>query len=341
MHMIRLNRRSHGGSPFPPPPRGHPAFQGAAERKQNQMALDQATAGFLAQAAEAGGKPLTELTPDELRTMNDGFIELYGPGPDMASVENVAVPTADGQSINVRVLTPEGDPRGVIVYYHGGGWMVGTADQFDTLGRQIAAGTGCTVLLPEYRLAPEYPYPTAANDAWDALTWAAGRFAGQPLIVSGDSSGGNLAAVVAQRAVRENGPEISLQALVYPVTDSDTDTECYRAPENQLMLDGKAMVWFWETYTPDPATRANWDVSPLQGEAAGLPPAVILLAQYDVLRAEGEAYAAKLAAAGVPVTTQQFDGQMHGFFQFVNILPGSAAGVEYLSTAVTDHLNGK
>ncbi|MFW0795890.1 alpha/beta hydrolase [Gordonia sp. CPCC 205515] len=303
------------------------------------MSLDEATTAFLAQAAEDGGKPLYEMTPDEVRSMNDSFIELYGPGPDMASVENLTVEAADGYEIPVRVLTPSEDPRGVLIYYHGGGWVVGNPDQFDTLARQLAAGTGCTVVLPDYRLAPENVYPAAANDAWDVAIWTAKRFGDLPLLVGGDSSGGNLAAVVAQQAAREGAPTISFQALVYPVTDSDTENATYLDPANQLMLDKKSMDWFWELYTPDASTRANPNVSPLQGDVSGTAPAVVLIAEHDVLRGEGEAYAAKLEAAGVPVQTRVFDGQMHGFFQFVNILPGSADGIEYVCTAVTAHLD--
>ncbi|MFW0783518.1 alpha/beta hydrolase [Gordonia sp. CPCC 206044] len=302
------------------------------------MALDEATSSFLAQAAESGAKALYEMTPDEVRVMNDGFIELYGPGPEMASVENLTVATSDGDSIPVRVLTPGPTPAGVLIYFHGGGWVVGSPDQFDTLARKLAAGTNCVVVLPDYRLAPEHIYPTAANDAWDVATWTAQRFADLPLLVGGDSSGGNLAAVVAQRSVREGGPAIALQVLVYPVTDSDTDNDTYRDPDNQLMLDARSMVWFWDLYTPDTTTRGNWDVSPLQGDVTDVAPAVVLIAEHDVLRGEGEAYAKKLADNGIPVQTKVFDGQMHGFFQFVNILPGSDAGIDYVTTAVTTHL---
>lgn len=303
------------------------------------MSLDEATTAFLTQAAESGGKPLYEMTPDEVRSMNDGFIELYGPGPDMVSVENLTVEAADGYAIGVRVLTPSEDPRGVLIYYHGGGWVVGNPDQFDTLARQLAAGTGCTVVLPDYRLAPENVYPAAANDAWDVAIWTAKRFGELPLLVGGDSSGGNLAAVVAQQAAREGAPTISFQALVYPVTDSDTENATYLDPANQLMLDKKSMDWFWELYTPDVSTRANPNASPLQGDVSGTAPAVVLIAEHDVLRGEGEAYAAKLKAAGVPVQTRVFDGQMHGFFQFVNILPGSADGIEFVCSAISAHLD--
>lgn len=303
------------------------------------MSLDEATTAFLAQAAEGGGKPLYEMTPEEVRAMNDGFIELYGPGPEMESVEDLTVAAVDGYQIPVRVLTPTDSPRGVLVYYHGGGWVIGTPDQFDTLARRLAAHTGCTVVLPDYRLAPENVYPAAANDAWDVLTWAAQRFPSRPLLVGGDSAGGNLAAIVAQQAAREGGPELALQVLVYPVTDSDTDNATYLDPKNQLMLDKKAMDWFWDLYAPDSSTRTNPNISPLQGDVAGTPPAVVLIAEYDVLRGEGEAYAAKLEAAGVPVQMRVFDGQMHGFFQFVNILPGSAAGIAYAGDAINARLD--
>ncbi|MCZ4078039.1 alpha/beta hydrolase [Rhodococcus sp. H36-A4] len=307
------------------------------------MALDEATAAFLTQAAEGGGKALHEMTPVEARSMNDTFIDLYGPGPDMHNVENLTVTATEGHTIPVRILTPTTNPRGVFVYYHGGGWVVGNPDQFDHLARRIAIETNCIVILPDYRLAPENVYPAAADDAWDVLQWSemhrAHLDSALPLIVGGDSSGGNLAAVVAQRAVRENGPAVALQVLVYPVTDHDFDTSSYQDPANQLMLDKTAMVWFWDLYTPDTGVRNNWDVSPLHGDVAGVAPAVVLLAEHDVLRAEGMKYADKLSAAGVSVESKVFDGQMHGFFQFVNILPGADAGINYVGEAVRARLD--
>lgn len=304
------------------------------------MALDDATAAFLARAAEGGGKALHEMSPGEVRVMNDAFIDLYGPGPDMHSVENTTAPAADGHQIPVRVFTPSENPVGVFVYFHGGGWVVGSPDQFDTLARRLAVETGCTVVLPAYRLAPENAYPAAPDDAWDVLRWSASRpESSLPILVGGDSSGGNLAAVVAQRAARENGPKISLQVLVYPVTDHDFDNRSYVDPANQLMLDRTSMIWFWDLYTPDAGVRDNWDVSPLRADdVTGVAPAVILLAEHDVLRNEGQAYSEKLTAAGVPAEVRVFDGQMHGFFQFVNILPGADAGIEYVGKAVRTHL---
>lgn len=303
------------------------------------MALDDATTAFLARAAEGGGQALHEMSPDEVRAMNEGFIDLYGPGPEMPT-EDVTVDAVDGHKIPVRVLTPSDSPRGVLVYFHGGGWVVGTPDQFDTLARRLAVETGCTVVLPDYRLAPENIYPTAANDAWDVLQWTASRFGSSlPLLVGGDSSGGNLAAVVAQRTVREDGPTVSLQVLVYPVTDHDFDNDSYADPANQLMLDRASMIWFWDLYTPDAGVRRNWDASPLRADdLSGVAPAVVLLAEYDVLRDEGQAYADKLTAAGIRADVKVFDGQMHGFFQFVNILPGADAGIAHVGESVRAHL---
>lgn len=308
------------------------------------MALDDATAGFLTQMAESGAKPLHEMTPDEARGLGGMLRDLYGPGPAVASVRDEQVANPDGSSFGIRVLVPEGTPRAVIVYYHGGGWVIGNIEESDTLGRQLANRTNAVVVLVDYRLAPEHRYPAAADDAWAALGWTAQRvteLAGTdvPLVVMGDSAGGNLAAIVAQRAKVEGAPDIALQVLVYPVTDADVDNASYVDPANQLLLSRESMIWFWDHYAPDAAARANVDASP--GRAAdlsGLPPAVVLTAEHDPLRDEGEAYAAQLRAAGVPTEHRRFDGQMHGFFTMVNVLPGSVAGMDYAVEQIDRHL---
>lgn len=323
------------------------------------MALDDATAGFLTQMAESGVKPLHEMTPEEARGLGGMLRDLFGEGPAVASVRDESVATADGGSFAVRVLVPEGTPRAVIVYYHGGGWVIGNIEETDTLGRTLAVRTNAVVVLVGYRLAPEHRYPAAADDAWTALRWADERLADLagadalfpaeaqdsgarvPLVVMGDSAGGNLAAIVAQRARAEGAPDVALQVLVYPVTDADVDTASYVDAANQLLLSRDAMIWFWDHYAPDGASRANTDASPLQeADLSGLPPAVVLTAEHDPLRDEGEAYAAKLQAAGVPVEHRRFDGQMHGFFTMVNVLPGSAAGIDYAVDQIDRHLAG-
>jgi acetyl esterase len=227
----------------------------------------------------------------------------------------------------------------LVVYYHGGGWVIGNIDEYDNLGRRLANRLGAAVVLVNYRKAPEHRYPVAAEDSWAALQWAAahmGEIAGGqvPLIVMGDSAGGNLSAVMAQRARREGGPQLAWQVLIYPVTDADLDNDTYRDPENQLLLTRESMIWFWDHYAPDPASRRNPDASPLQAADAdldGLAPAVVLTAEHDVLRAEGEAYADRLRGAGVPTEMRRFPRQMHGFFSMVGVLPGSAAGLDYVA----------
>jgi acetyl esterase len=308
------------------------------------MALDEATSKLLAEMAASGMKPLHEMTPEEARGLGGMLCEMYGPGPDVARVTEASIPTPDGAAIGARIIVPNDAPTAVIAYLHGGGWVIGALDEFDTLGRQMAQRTGAAVVLIDYRLAPEHRYPTAAEDAWTGVTWVADHIeeiagARVPLIVGGDSAGGNLTAIVTQRAKAEGGPEIALQVLVYPVTDADVDNATYLDPENQLMLTRESMIWFWNHYAPDPSVRANVDASPLHAEdLSGLPPAVVLTAEHDVLRQEGEAYAERLRAAGVPVEQKRFPGQMHGFFTMVNVLPGAADALEYVGAYIDRHL---
>jgi acetyl esterase len=309
------------------------------------VALDEATSRLLAGMAESGGKPLHEMTPEEARGFGATLRELYGPGPEVASVTEMSIPSPDGGSIPVRVLVPNDAPTAVIVYYHGGGWVIGALDEFDTLGRQLALRTGAVVALVDYRLAPEHRYPAAADDAWTALTWIdehVGQLAGSrvPLIVAGDSAGGNLAAIVSQRATAQGGPALALQVLAYPVTDADVETASYLDPANALMLTREAMIWFWDHYAPDLESRQRVDASPLQAtDLSGLPPAVVLTAEHDVLRDEGEAYAEKLRAAAVPIVHRRFAGQMHGFFTMVNVLPGAADALEFVAGEIDRQLS--
>ncbi|MGY1712435.1 alpha/beta hydrolase [Geodermatophilus sp. SYSU D00758] len=311
------------------------------------MALDDATTAFLTQMADSGAKPLHEMTPEEARGLTAALGEMYGPGPDMHRAEMTSARAADGYDVPLHVLVPTGSPRGVLVYYHGGGWVIGALPEFETLGRKLAERTGCAVVLVDYRMAPENPYPAAADDSWAALRWVDAHvedIAGSrvPLIVAGDSAGGNLAAIMAQKARAAGAPGLAMQVLVYPVTDCDLDNETYRDPENQLMLTKESMAWFWDLYAPEHAMRQNPDACPSKADdLSGLPPAVVLTAEHDVLRQEGEEYAEALRAAGVPVRSRRFYGQMHGFFTMVNVLPGSEAGIAYVAEAIDRQLTAQ
>jgi acetyl esterase len=307
------------------------------------MPLRDEVTAFLTEMAASGVKPIEESTPEEVRALVADLKELYGSGPEMARVEEHTVAGVDGGSFPVRVFVPGGTARGVFIYYHGGGWVIGAIDEFDTLARKLAARTGCAVVLVDYRLAPEFRYPTAADDAYAALEWVAEHVtdiagAEVPIIVGGDSAGGNLAAVTALRARDRHGPAVALQALVYPVTDADVDNQSYTSAENQLMLTREGMIWFWDHYAPDEAQRKEVDAAPLQADdVSGLPPAVVILAEYDVLRDEGQAYADRLRDSGVPVEVHVHPGQMHGFFTLL-MLPGHDEAIDQINSALDTHL---
>ncbi|MEZ5234251.1 MAG: alpha/beta hydrolase [Acidimicrobiia bacterium] len=303
------------------------------------MALDFASSALLEQMAQAGGKALHEMQPEEARALGAALADLAGPAPRMARREDHRVPV-DGGTIGVRVLVPPQGARGVLVYLHGGGWVIGAIDEFDTLGCKLAERTSCAVVLVDYRLAPEHRYPVAVDDCYTALEWVAANLtdiagrADVPLIVAGDSAGGNLTAVMALRARDRNGPDIALQVLIYPVTDADFGTASYNDPANQLILTRQAMAWFWDHYLPDTSRRTEPDAAPLRAPSLeGLPPAVVLTAEHDVLRDEGEAYAERLRAAGVDVDHRRHEGQLHGFFTLL-LLPGSERGFQQVVKAV-------
>ncbi len=309
------------------------------------MALDPQTAMLLqtmAENADPDAKPLHEMSPEEARAFGGALAEMAGPTARMARTEDHTIDSGDG-SFRVRVLVPIDDPQGVIVYYHGGGWVLGNIDEYHALGTKLAERTSCAVVLVDYRKAPEHRYPVAVDDSYAALEWAAAHvseIAGSdvPLFVAGDSAGGNLSAVMAVRARDRGGPEIALQILIYPVTDCDFERASYVDPENALVLTREAMVWFWDHYVPEAAQRTEPDASPLHTpDLSGLPPAVVLTAEHDVLRDEGEAYAERLEAAGVAVDFQRHLRQIHGFWNLL-MLPGSERGFQQVVKAIRRHV---
>ena len=305
------------------------------------MALDVQTQAFyeeMIKGSDPDAPAMHERTPEDARTYRAELAALSGPAPKMARVEDHTIEQSDG-SFRIRVLVPIEPPAGVIVYYHGGGWVVGSIDESDTLGRKLAERTSCAVVMVDYRLAPEHRYPIAVDDSYAALEWAAAHMneiaGGEvPLIVAGDSAGGNLSAVMAVRARDRNGPEIAMQVLIYPVTDANFDRPSYLDPENQLLLTRDSMIWFFDHYILDPARRTEPDASPLYTEdLSGLPPAVVLTAEHDPLRDEGEEYAQRLEDAGVEVNLQRHKGQMHAFFALL-MLPGSERGMQQVVRAI-------
>jgi acetyl esterase len=290
--------------------------------------------------AAAGAPPLWELSPDEARAGVDANAVVIGAGPDLASVRDIVIPSPAG-GIKARVYSPATDAPGVIVYFHGGGWVVGSLDGWDASCRALAAASGCDVVSVDYRLAPEHVFPAAVDDAFDALVWVAsdgrgGLAGGRPVVVAGDSAGGNLAAVCALRARDAGGPPLAMQLLVYPVTDSDLERRSYLQYDgNELILNRRDMVWFWDHYAPDPAARVHPDASPLRArDLSGLPPAYVITAEHDPLREEGFDYADRLRSARVPVEHRHFGSQIHAFFTFVNVLEDADKAVADAGCAI-------
>lgn len=311
------------------------------------MALDSVSRALLQSWAAAAGEnatPLWKLDPAQARAAARRRVLQRDPGPAMARSEEVVIPVQDGSSISARLLVPTVRPRGVLVYVHGGGWVLGELSEFEAIGRKLATRTGAAVLLVGYRLAPEHRFPIPLQDTWDALLWANQHkveIAGDdvPLVVAGDSAGANLAAVVARWSRERNGPTLAAQVLVYPVTDADFTRASYHEPENQTFLSTPSMAWFWDQYVADSSVRMHPDASPLRAkDLSGLPAAFVVTGQHDILRDEGQAYAAAMADAGVEVELHEMAGQMHGFFTMTGILPASDQVLERIGAFLDRNL---
>jgi acetyl esterase len=294
------------------------------------MPLHPVIAAMLEQMRQAGRPALSDGTQAAARAMMAAARSAYGPGPAVGSVEDIAIPTRAG-SIAARLLRPAGEPVGLVVYLHGGGWALGALDDFDGVARKLAVESGCAVLMPDYRLAPEHRFPAGLEDAEDATRWAAAQAGGQPLVLAGDSAGGNLAAVVA-RTLKGAVP-VAFQALIYPVVDCDFARPSYAEYGSGLILTGRDMRWFFDLYAP-PALHGDPRIAALRADLSGLPPALVATAEYDVLRDEGEAYAAALRDAGVAVTLRRFAGLPHGFARMFNLVDSADAALAGIGAAI-------
>jgi acetyl esterase len=275
---------------------------------------------------------------ERLQEIRDGFAGLVAMAAGEAEAV-FAIEAVDADGVPVRVYRPSPDPDlPVVVFFHGGGWTIGTAEQYDLVTRQVANATDAIVVSVDYRLAPEHPFPAAVDDAWTALTWTAknaASFGGDAarLAVMGDSAGGNLAAVCALLARNAGTPPIALQVLVYPVVDCDLDTSSYRENGNGYFLTEADMRWFFSCYTGAGEVRNDWRVSPLRApDLTGLAPAVVVTAEFDPLRDEGRAYADALERAGVPVVRHEYGGMIHGFFGLSAAFDASRDAMQRVST---------
>lgn len=295
-----------------------------------------------ARAIELAGDLPTGLTPAELREVyTRERMKLQPPRPDVASAREIAIPGRAGP-IAARVYVPFGEarPRPLLLYFHGGGWVVGSLEGYDTSCRRLALAADSVVVSVDYRLAPEHPFPAAVHDAWDATTWCVSAadelgIDRQRVIVAGDSAGGSLAAVLAIQARDAGGPSIALQVLIYPATDLTRESPSYTRNASGYMLTAAALRWFIDRYVPDPAQRGDWRASPLlHPSLEGVAPALVISAEYDPLVDENEAYAKRLEAAGVPTQYACFPGMIHPFFTLGGVVDDAARAERLIAEAI-------
>lgn len=298
------------------------------------MPLDPAVSTLMQQLDPDGAFRIENMNPADARQAFSAMAALDGDPVAVAHVEDLRIAGPHGD-IALRLYRPETAPATspVVLYFHGGGWVIGGLDTHDGTCRRLAREAGCAVVSVDYRLAPEHPYPAAPEDCFAALRFvsASARELGldpEHIIVAGDSAGGNLAAVVALMARDRGGPRVSFQLLIYPVTDVGCDTASMRENAEGYFLTRAAMRWFWRNYLGRDGAEAEAYHSPLSAESLeNLPPAFVITAEFDPLRDEGEAYARRLADSGVSVRLRRYDGMIHGFVTMAGVLPQGAAAI--------------
>ena len=270
----------------------------------------------------AGAPSIYKLSPAEARSVLVQ-VQSMPVGKPSAKIEDITFPVGPTGSVPVRIVRPAGtaDVLPAVIYIHGGGWILGDRNTHDRLVREIAVGTGAAVVFVDYDRSPEARYPVAIEQAYAVTRYVVDHSAdlcidASRLAVAGDSVGGNMAAALTLMARQRRGPKIAFQVLFYPVTDADFDTASYTRFAEGPWLTKRAMQWFWDAYLPDVAARKQPTATPLNAsldELAGLPEALIVVDENDVLRDEGEAYARRLSDAGVRVTSTRYNGTIHDF----------------------------
>ena len=308
------------------------------------MPLDAVVAEMLKQMADAGGPAMNEVSPAEARLMYQAMQGVL-PKPDVSQVTDTKI-----GGVPARVYRVSEGTSPCIVYFHGGGWVIGDLETHDSLCRQLALAAGMTLIAVDYRLAPEHPFPAAIDDCYKVTAEIAANgdalgVDGSRIAVAGDSAGGNLSACVClmakdKAAAGEAAPDIAFQLLVYPVTDATMSAQSIEENAEGYLLTKASMQWFWDHYAGgNKKAVASPYASPINAEdLSGLPPACVITAEFDPLRDEGEAYAEKLKAAGVAVTLKRYDGMIHGFFGMAHLLPAAqdamTLGAEQIKAAL-------
>jgi len=305
--------------------------------------VEQNTRAFLESLQQNPGPPLYKLSPKQARDVLSGL--QAGPVKKLpADIDNRTIPGGPTGEISIQIVRPPGSSNEtlpVVMHFHGGGWVLGGIDTHDRLVRELTNGTHAAIVFVNYTPSPEAKYPVALEQAYAATKWVADN--GQTinvdsshLAVIGDSVGGNMAAAIVLLAKERGGPKINYQVLFYPVTDSNFDTPSYRAYQDGYFLTREAMKWFWDNYTSNQTNRKEPTVSPLQAsieQLKGLPPALVINGEFDVLRDEGEAYAHKLMEAGVLVTAVRYHGTIHDFVMLnpLSDTPAARGAIEQAS----------
>ena len=303
----------------------------------NFTGVEQNTRAFLENLKQKGGSPLYTLSPLDARAVLSGLQASIPVKKLLADIENRTIPGGpNGTDISIQIVRPpnrSNDTLPAVMYFHGGGWVLGGFDTHERLVRELANGAHVAIIFVNYTPSPEAKYPVPLEQAYAATKWVEEN--GQTInvnssrvAVAGDSVGGNMAAAVTLLAKERGGPPISFQLLFYPVTDANFNTSSYVAYQDGYFLTREAMKWFWDNYVSNQTNRKEPTVSPLQAsieQLKGLPPALIINGEFDVLRDEGEAYAHKLIEAGVPVTGVRYHGTIHDFVMLNPITDTPAA----------------
>lgn len=311
--------------------------------------VETTTQAFLQALEAGGGKPLETLAPKDARAVLSGAQASVKVDVSGIQVERRSI-SVDGQALEIRVVRPQG-AKGelpVFMFFHGGGWVLGDYPTHERLIHDLVLGSGAAAVYVDYTPSPEAKFPTAINQAYAATRWVAenGKQIGvddSRLAVAGNSVGGNMAAVVALKAKEAGTPKLRFQALLWPVTDANFNNGSYNQFAEGHFLTRNMMQWFWDSYTTDPRQRDDIHASPLRAsleQLKGLPPALVQTAEMDVLRDEGEAYARKLGAAGVPVTAVRYNGMIHDF-GLLNVLgqvPATRSAMDQAAQAIRLHL---